>query len=331
MSPVRSNKNQYRGINAHLHSLLQAKGGWNGFHANHIPDLTRLLQVQLRPMGYEADIEQSLQIRRAGEFAKYPKSDVTVYDPDPVRRLKPVGVHQAAADELVMPIPAMLNLAEERLDYYKAIGIYKMASSGSERGEPIVWIELLSPSNKPPHADFVHYHEKRTEVLQSGIVFVEIDYLHEFPPTFDSVPSYRPLDRSHPPEPGAHPYRITVLEPRPDFYEGQGRSRQFVVDEPIPTMAIPLSAGDAIEFDFGAPYQKTFEEMFYGDRVDYSQLPMNFDLYSEADQTRIVSRMLAVLAASQNGEDLERVAPLPVQAVSLEAGLARLQAFPSTT
>jgi len=328
MPPVRSNKNQYRGINAHLHSLLQAKGGWNGFHANHVPDLARLLQVQLRPMGYEADIEQSVQIRRSGESTKFPKSDVTIYDPDPVRRLQPGGFSQAAAEELVMPIPVMLNLAEEELDYYSAIGIFR---SGSEHGEPIVWIELLSPSNKPPHADFVHYHEKRTEILQSGITFVELDYLHEFPPTFDSISNYRPLDKSHTPEPGSHPYRITVLEPRPDFYEGQGRTRQFNVDEPIPTMIISLSADDVLEFNFGPPYLKTFEEMFYGDRVDYSQLPVNFDLYSPDDQARIVSRMLAVLSAIRDGIDIEKAAPLPVQSISLEEGLAQLQVLAATT
>jgi len=32
MKAVRSIKNQYIGINAHLHSLWQSEGGWDEFH-----------------------------------------------------------------------------------------------------------------------------------------------------------------------------------------------------------------------------------------------------------------------------------------------------------
>jgi hypothetical protein len=326
MSPIRSRKNQYRGINAHLHSLLQTSGGWEGFHTNHIADLTRLLQVQLIPMGYEADIEQSLQIRRIGESTKYPKSDVTIYDPDPVRQRQPAMALQASTGELVLPIPALLNITEDELEYYKAIAIYKTSSGRQERGEPVVWIELLSPSNKPPHRDFEHYREKRTDVLQTGMVFVEIDYLHQSPSTFEALPNYY----TQPPEPDAHPYRITVIEPRPDFYEGQGRSRQFKVDDLIPRMRIPLSDDDVLEFNFSTPYQKTFEEMFYGNKVDYRQLPLNFETYSIEDRARIVARMLSVLSAVRDGIDIEQNAPLPVQPISLEDGLAQLQTFPTT-
>ena len=62
MLPVRSLKNQYRGINAHLHSQWQAHGNWAGFHTRHIGDLAGLLRRQLYPMGYVAEIEESLQV-----------------------------------------------------------------------------------------------------------------------------------------------------------------------------------------------------------------------------------------------------------------------------
>src|SRR5262245_50751774 len=65
--PVRSVKNQYLGINAHLHSLWQAEGGWNNFHNRHIGDLAGLLRQKLLPMGYTATIEESLQIRRLAD------------------------------------------------------------------------------------------------------------------------------------------------------------------------------------------------------------------------------------------------------------------------
>ena len=41
MERVNSKRNQYRGINAHLHSFWQAKGGWDSFHSNHMTDLMR--------------------------------------------------------------------------------------------------------------------------------------------------------------------------------------------------------------------------------------------------------------------------------------------------
>lgn len=56
--------NQFLGINPHLHSQLQQNGQWDVFHANHIVDLARSIQGAVRPLGYLAQVEQSLQIRR---------------------------------------------------------------------------------------------------------------------------------------------------------------------------------------------------------------------------------------------------------------------------
>ena len=66
VNPINPVKNQYRGINPHLHSYWQAEGGWDSFHTNHIADLMRLINTAL-PTGYVADIDQSLQIRRFGQ------------------------------------------------------------------------------------------------------------------------------------------------------------------------------------------------------------------------------------------------------------------------
>jgi hypothetical protein len=110
---------------------------------------------------------------------------------------------------------------------------------------------------------------------------------------------------------GGHPYRIVILDPRPDLKEGWGMPYEFDVDEPLPLVTIPLNAGDQLEFDFGAVYQKVFLESFYGDEVDYSQLPMAFEHYSAADQGRIVHRLATVLEAAEQGLDLEQI-PLPL-------------------
>ena len=115
MPPISTSKNQYQGINAHLHSHFQAEGGWDGFHTNHVSDLTRALRAQLLPMGYIAEIEQSLQIRRYGEPAGKPESDVTIYDTDLQRTAQSPAPLIGDTNQLVMAIPELLGLAEREL------------------------------------------------------------------------------------------------------------------------------------------------------------------------------------------------------------------------
>ncbi len=321
MKPVRSIKNQYRGINPHLHSYWQSEGGWNSFHSSHIIHLMTLMKAQLRPMGYTADVVQSLQIRRYEDPVGRPESDVTIYDLDPARSVTAL-TRQMSAHQLVLPIPQILGLNEPTEKQYDAIGIYRYEQPN--RGTPVAWIELLSPSNKPGGQDAERYHDKRLKLLQSGIVFVEVDYLHESLPTLENVPIYRTRGQSQPSQMGSHPYRIAVIDPRPVFIEGKGHITEFDVDEDIPTIEIPLNDRDIFSFDFGAAYTKTFEETFYGDDVDYTQFPQNLDRYSPADQTRIAVRMLAVLEATHDGVDLE-TGPFPARGLSLEEAMAELQ------
>jgi len=284
---IKSDKNLFPGINPHLNSLLQNSTKWVGFHSVTIVDLLKAMRIALRPLGYTADVEQSLQITELGDPAiiSYPKSDVTIYDPDPFRARIPT-ISSAHALDIAMPIQEIIIL--EEIDYYKALVIYKKPLQGG----PVVWVELLSPSNKPPHPDFKTYREKRQRVLESGIVFVEMDYLHESPPTIRGVANYA----AH--ESDAYPYRITVIDPRPDVYQGEGRIRQFDASMPIPTVTIPLNDADVLKFDFNIPYQKTFEETLYGDEVDYEQLPVNFEAYNAVDQATIRQHMAEIVESS---------------------------------
>lgn len=88
-----------------------------------------------------------------------------------------------------------------------------------------------------------------------------------------------------------------------------------------------MNADDVLPFDFDMAYHKTIEDTLYGyERVDYRELPLNFELYSKADQVRILARMLTILGAVDAGQDLEQ-APLPLTytELSLESGLAKLE------
>jgi hypothetical protein len=270
MTPVRSIKNQYRGINAHLHSYWQAEGGWDSFHANHITFLTSALKAKLLPMGYTAESQQSLQIRRAGEPAGKPESDVTLYDSDVFRARKPYAPpgDMGLPNQLVLSMPDAANTVEE-IAQYRAVVIYSYDTPSKDQGEPVAWLELLSPSNKPGGQDAVYYRNKRWKLLQSGIVFIELDYLHESAPTFDGIPSYTPIGKPPVRDVGAHPYRVVVADPRPVFDEGKVYPHEFDADREIPTVPIPLNDGDVLKFDFNAPYQRTYAEMLYGlERVD---------------------------------------------------------------
>lgn len=88
---VRSIKNQYPGINAHLHSYWQAQGGWPEFHSGYLLNLFYALRPRLLTKGYKVALESSLQIRYVDfpPVVEQPESDLTICDHDPVRPLQP--------------------------------------------------------------------------------------------------------------------------------------------------------------------------------------------------------------------------------------------------
>ena len=61
---------------------------------------------------------------------------------------------------------------------------------------------------------------------------------------------------------------------------------RFGINQPIPTIALPLLASESVVCDFDAVYQYTFNEGFAGE-VDYNLEPLRMETYSAADQSRI--------------------------------------------
>ena len=300
--PVKSVINQYRGINAHLHSLLQARGGWGDFHTRHIVHLADALTAALKPLGYVAKIEESVQIRRIEEPPLSARADVLILGG---RESTP----QLSAEAARHPIP-LLELVAEQLSEkpYRAIAIYAI----NRRERPVVWIELLSPSNKGRGDDADAYRAKRMNLLVGGLVFVELDYLHETAPTFPLIRPYAETNGQRYRLSEAHPYRIIVADPRPQLEQGWAQVEGFDVDQPLPTVELPLEGDDRLAFDFDAPYQKTFREGDMGADIDYAQLPLNFERYSSDDQARIARRMLAVCEAARRGGDNLEAGDFPV-------------------
>ena len=181
------------------------------------------------------------------------------------------------------------TLLEE--DYLRGLVIYQQTAADAI---PIVRIELLSPANKPGGSYFDVYAEKRREALESMSRLIEIDFLHESRSHIPVLPNYPRKDA------GAYPYLIAVNDPRPSLNKGSTAIYGFAVDTPVPTIEIPLAGRDSISIDFNAAYNRTFaSNRYYGTiLVDYEQLPVNFESYTEADQQRIRERMNLVRTKS---------------------------------
>ncbi|MBI1279301.1 MAG: DUF4058 family protein [Anaerolineaceae bacterium] len=293
---IKFRKNIYHGVNAHLNSLLQHEyGGWEVFHNSHITDILRAVDVAL-PVGYLAEAERGLQIRTiqideedAYFRMKRPRPDITIHHTDPIaeRKIGPLGL-DAAIPTREYPALASLEYGEDV--YLNAVVIREILETG-EIGKPITWIELLSPTNKPPGQGFVQYREKRITALKSGIALVEIDYLHETRSPISNSLSY--LDR----EDGATPYMITITNPRPDLQLGRTQEFGFHVDQAIPTVKIPLKGTDSITVNFQTVYNQTYESIkVFSYRVDYDSLPVGMDNYDATDQKQI----LAVMERAKN-------------------------------
>jgi hypothetical protein len=269
-------KNPYIGINAHHNSWLQAKHQWGGFHTAYITRIHDALVELVYPLGYNVEMENSLQIRRLGDSPLSPKADVIIFDTQPSRYSQPI-----VNSPLQEAIPLLEFAGYDPDDlYFPALSIKKQDDL-----EPVVWIEILSPSNKLPYSNFKSYDSKRQTLLITGIVYVEIDFIHEQPPTWSRIADY-----SH----GytqAYPYRIIVIDSRPNFHSGKVKLSEFAVNMPIPTMPIPLNDDDLIQVNFNAPYQATFEESSFGRYVDYAQPPLNFESYTAVDREAILQLM----------------------------------------
>jgi hypothetical protein len=293
MPPIKAVKNQYVGINAHLHSYWQAQGGWSEFHTSHINDLFRQLNLQLIPMGYSAGLEKSLQIRQGTIRVGQPESDVIIYDLSGKRGPYMPLEHGGTTELHIAEIPALM---EARAEYF-ALTIRK----DDQEGLPIAWIELLSPSNKPGGSHFNQYFDKRLMLIQDGMVFIELDYLNHTRPTLDELRD-------------GLPYRISIIDPHPDYLSGKLFARSFGVDDPIPVLTLPLAGSDRLNFDFGQPYHRTILETFFAYRlVDYNEVPLSMDFYRPEDKKRIFARMNAIAQAVRDGVDLEAHAPLPIE------------------
>lgn len=288
------NQNLFQGVNPHLNSFLQSDGGgWESFHATTIERLTDELDAHL-PSGYYVLSEKSLQVSAYSvepsgpTYSRRTIPDVTVYT---TQAGAPIAQrHPLPTPTLTLPISAAFEDDEEDL---KAVVVYHIAG-GELPGRPVTRLEILSPANKPGGSHHLTYLTRRRETLASGLRLVEIDWLHETPSVIRAIPSYAQR------EPGAYPYWLIVSDPRPNLTTGQMAVYGTEVNQPLPTVELPLDGTDSLAVDFDAVYQRVFaSRRLFGMVVDYTQPPVRFTTYSDSDQAIIQRRLTEIASAGQ--------------------------------
>ncbi|MDX2140199.1 MAG: DUF4058 family protein [Chloroflexota bacterium] len=283
--------NPYQGVNAHLQSYFQQRGGWESFHVAFNVYLRDTLQ-SLIPDGYFVMNERSLQINaidlgggRGRQIDLRP--DIAVFKP--VGALPPVAAPAAVATPNRV-IPLIDTLVDVEDEFLSGIVIYRAAQDG-DLGSPITRLESLSPSNKPPGSNYPQYRAKRDALLKSGIHLIEIDFLHERRFPVDTIPSYPQR------EPGATPYNILVDVAARTSNLGESLHYGFVIDTPIPIIPVPL-VEQSIALNLNDVYNHVFAtNPAYGALLDYTQPPLGFDSYTAEDQARIRARMAQITNA----------------------------------
>jgi hypothetical protein len=282
MMPIRARQNLYPGINAHLNSLLQQKGGgWQSFHGAHIEHLQEAIEALLPP-NYYADSEQSLQVSGIDFdlwIERTTQPDLTIFQVEATATPSP-RIASATATAPTLDMPLWETIADEE-DFIKGLSIYHM--SGDEPSEKLVTrIEVISPSNKPPHAYYRQYLSNRLDTLKSGVALLELDYIHQRRPLLPGFPNYVEG------EAGAFPYMVLSSNPRSPEGSGSFQGYGIGVLTPLPKVTIPLLGDEHIVLDLGEVYNRTFtSRRRYSLRVDYAVDPPDFARFTARDRADI--------------------------------------------
>ena len=295
---IKSLRNQYRGVNAHLHSQFQTRGGplsqWPSFHSGIITHTVETLNAVL-PLRYRAVGEQSLQVIKSEETTHgIRRPDVTIYQSGAGPKLAAVATAESA---WIATIEETLTPVDELF----AVIVYDQDGPRQHEhlGTPVTRIELLSASNKSGGGGFDAYLMARREALLGGLPLVEIVLLHESGSPVLTMPAY-------PHDANSYPYHITISDPRRPVDGQQVRDFGIRVDQAFPVVQIPLADNDEVAFDLNTVYEQTFAGGRWGQQIDYALPPERMDSYTSIDQQQIIARLSAIADAVKQELDLEK-------------------------
>jgi hypothetical protein len=211
---------------------LERPGIWETFHGAMAPAIMAALNRQIRPKHIaQIDLEIYLHERSANERrSAWP--DVSVS-----RR----GGRRTSLVESIQAPPAIVRLPAVETRKQKVVKVYDKLG-----GNLITAIEVLSPANKDPKADFEQYCVKREQYRASGVNLVEIDLLRGG----RRIPAEEPL-------------------PRANYYAFIGRAQRrdraevwpIRLQDRLPVIPVPLADDDPdARLDLQSLRDRVFEE-----------------------------------------------------------------------
>jgi hypothetical protein len=225
---------------------LENPADWPGFHHLLISAANEQLQAQLRPRGYYVSIGERIWLEEPGRSI-YP--DAAIIE-RPSAAAEPAAV--AVADEPVRIKRIVVEIREAFLEIYDAKGNRLVTS-----------IEFLSPANKSRGRGRKLYEQKRSEVLDAGASFVEIDLLRSGQHVLD-VPR-RPLVSLAP-----WSYLVNIIRPGQQDYEVYPISLR----QRLPKIRVPLKPSDSDALlDLQAAANWAYDRGPFPDRLSYSAPP----------------------------------------------------------
>jgi hypothetical protein len=239
--------NPFPGMDPYLEGPL-----WNVVHRNLIDELARQLMTKL-PDRYLAVTEERVVLATLDPIewterqVRYP--DVRVFHDAG----ETPGGQTGLEPEATVAAPLVLKAVMPESLTQPFIEIRDAASR-----ELVASIEVLSPTNKRGDG-LAKYQERRRELLAGPAHFVEIDLLRigeRFPVTtpLPSVPYFVFLSRAN-------------RRPRVETWP-------IALDQPLPTIPIPLLAGDSdVTLDIQSAFQTIYRLFKYDRAADHSGAP----------------------------------------------------------
>jgi hypothetical protein len=201
-----------------MNPYLEQSDAWHDFHERFLPALADAINA-LVGARYIVKIDEHLYVREqaTGKDRLVGRGDVWVAD------LGPGGTATAVATAVHTAAPTEVDLPSVDVTGQCFVEIWD-----DQQRRLVTVVELLSPSNKYAGPERDQYLGKRWDVLRSTAHFVELDFLRGGPRL--------PL-RNHP----ACDYYVLVSRSERRMKAGFW---PLTVRDPLPTIPIPLLAGD---------------------------------------------------------------------------------------
>ncbi len=225
---------------------------WLDVHATLIPYAREAIRPQL-PAGLHAQIQQRVFVE---EFdvslrTRFPDLHI-VAKPRPFRESE-----RSTPEGGVATMPLRVRMMSDPLKQ-------SFINIADAAGKVVTAIEFLSPTNKVAGKGRQMYLDKQREFRGGGVNLVEIDLVR----TGDRVTEVAPESLS--PQYHTPYYAIVSRAKDPDWVEVYPISLR----EPLPTIAVPLRAGDAdILLALQPLLDKAYEMSGYEDAIDYAKPP----------------------------------------------------------